>query len=80
MKLPTLLLLALSLAGAETTFEAKWKKAVRPDVGGTLSIHEDGIRFQPEKETKQVLEWSFEDVQHLDRTGPTEVAIQSYRD
>ncbi|MDE0623153.1 MAG: hypothetical protein OXH83_15945 [Bryobacterales bacterium] len=80
MRLPTLLLLALSLAGAETTFEAKWKKAVRPDVGGTLGIHEDGITFQPEKETKRVLEWSFEDVQHFDRTGPTEVAIQSYSD
>ena len=80
MKLPTLLLLALSLAGAETSFDAKWKKAVRPDVSGTLSVHEQGIRFQPEKENKQVLEWSFEDVQHLDRASPTEVAIQSYSD
>lgn len=80
MKLPALLLLALPLAGAEASFEAKWKKSIRPDVGGTLSVHEDGIRFQPEKETKQVLEWSFEDVQHLDRASPTEVAIQSYSD
>lgn len=80
MKLPVLLLLALPLAAAETSFEAKWKKAVRSDVGGTLSFHDEGIRFQPQKETKQVLEWSFEDVQHLDRAGPTEVAIQSYSD
>lgn len=80
MKLPVLLLLALPLAAAETSFEAKWKKAVRPDVGGTLSFHHEGIRFKPEKETKQVLEWSFEDVQHLDRAGPAEVAIQSYSD
>ena len=80
MKLLTLLLLALPLAWAETSFEAKWTKAVRPDVDGTLSIHEEGIRFQPKKETKQVLEWSFENVQHLDRVSPTEVAIQSYSD
>ena len=80
MKLPALLLLALALAGAETSFEAKWKKSIRPDVDGTLSVLEDGIRFQPEKETKQVLQWSFEDVQHLDRASPTEVAIQSYSD
>ena len=80
MKLPVLLLLALALAGAETSFEAKWKKSIRPDVDGTLSVLEGGIRFQPEKETKQVLEWSFEDVQHLDRASPTEVAIQSYSD
>ena len=80
MKLPVLLLLALALAGAETSFEAKWKKSIRPDVDGTLSVLEGGIRFQHEKETKQVLEWSFEDVQHLDRASPTEVAIQSYSD
>lgn len=80
MKLPTLLLLALPLAGAETSFEAKWKKSLRPDVDGTLSVYEEGIRFQPRKETKQALEWSFEDVQHLDRASPTEVAIQSYSD
>jgi len=80
MKLPALLLLALALAGAETSFEAKWKKSIRPDVAGTLSVLEDSIRFQPEKEAKQALEWSFEDVQHLDRASPTEVAIQSYSD
>lgn len=80
MKLPALLLLALPLSGAETSFEAKWKKSIRPDVEGTLSVHEEGIRFQPEKESKQVLEWSYEDVQHLDRASPTEVAIQSYSD
>ena len=80
MKLLTLLLIALPLAGAEASFEAKWKKALRPDVDGTLSVREDGIRFQPSKETKQVLEWSFEDVQHFDRASPSEVAIQSYSD
>jgi len=80
VKLLTLLLLALPLAWAETSFEAKWTKAVKPDVDGTLSIHEEGIRFQPEKETRQVLEWSFENVQHLDRVSPTELAIQSYSD
>lgn len=80
MRLPALLLLALPLAGAETSFEAKWKKSIRPDVDGALIVHEGGIRFQPERETKQVLEWSFEDVQHLDRASPTEVAIQSYSD
>ena len=80
MKLPTVLLLALPLVGGETSFEAKWKKSIRPDVAGTLSVHEQGIRFQPEKENKQVLEWSFEDVQHFDRASSTEVAIQSYSD
>ena len=80
MKFLVLLLLALPLSAAEISFEAKWKRAVRPDVAGTLSVHEGGIRFQPEKETKQVLEWSFEDVQHLDRASPAELAIQSYRD
>lgn len=80
MKLPILFLLALPLAGAEASYEAKWKKSVRPDVDGTLSVHEGGIRFLPEKENRRVLEWSFEDVQHLDRASPTEVAIQSYSD
>ena len=80
MNLLPLLLLALPLAGAETSFEVKWKKALRPDVAGTLSVREDGIRFQPSKETKQVLEWSFEDVQHFDRASQSEVAIQSYID
>ena len=57
MKLLTLLFIALPLGAAETSFEAIWKKAVRPDVKGTLSIHEDGITFRPAKETKQELEW-----------------------
>ena len=80
MKLLILLLIGLPLAVAETSFEAKWKKAMKPDVQGTLRIHEDGITFRPTRETKQSLEWSFDDVQHLDRASPSDVAIQSYVD
>lgn len=80
MKLLTLLLIALPIGAAQTSFEAKWKKAMKPDVQGTLSVHEDGITFRPAKETRQTLEWSFEEVQHLDRASPSEVAIQSYVD
>ena len=47
---------------------------------GELSIHADGIAFQADKPGKGSLSWRFEDVQHLDRLGPAELAIQSYDD
>ena len=80
MKLLILLFLALTLGGAETSFEAKWKKALQRDMDGTLSIHAGGIAFRPANERKGALEWSFEDVQHFARVSPTEIAIQSYVD
>ena len=80
MKLLMLVLIAWPLSAAVTSFEATWKKALRPDVVGTLSIRDGGIAFEPKKKGKQALEWSFEDVQHLDRLSPTEFAIQSYTD
>ena len=80
MTILILLLIAWPLGAAATSFEATWRKAMRPDVDGTLTIREGGIAFQPRKKSKQALEWSFEDVQHLDRLSPTEFAIQSYTD
>ena len=80
MKRLILPFLALTLAGAETSFEAKWKKALRRDMDGTLSIHAGGIAFSPAKEGKEALQWSFEDVQHFDRVSATEISIQSYVD
>lgn len=80
MILPILLLIALPLGAADISFEAKWKKPMRPDIDGTLSIGEDSISFEPGEEGKRVLEWRFEDVQHFDRASPTEIAIQSYAD
>lgn len=80
MTLLIVLLVALPISAAGTSFEARWKRAVRPDVGGTLTIGEEGIAFQPHKERKRALEWAFEDIQHLDRVSPTGIAIQSYSD
>ena len=75
-----LLFVALPLGAADISFDAKWKKPMRPDVDGTLSIGEERISFDPGEEGKRALEWSFEDVQHFDRASPTEIAIQSYAD
>ena len=80
MTMLLLFLIVWPLGAAETSFKATWKKAMRPDVDGTLSIRDGGITFQPNKKGKQTLEWSFEDVQHLDRLSPTEFALQSYTD
>lgn len=80
MKLLMVLLLGLPLGATETSFEAKWKRAMKRDVVGTLSVHEKGIVFQPTNDARKALEWSFEDVQHLDRASANEVAIQSYVD
>lgn len=80
MKLLVLLLIALPLGAADTSFEAKWRKPMRPDVEGVLSIGEDGIAFHPRKKGKHGLAWAFDDVQHLDRASPTEIEIQSYAD
>ena len=80
MTILMLVLIAWPLGAAATSFEATWKKALRPDVDGTLSIRDGGLAFQPKKKGKRALEWSFEDVQHLDRLSPTEFAIQSYTD
>lgn len=80
MTMLLVLLVAWPLSAAETSFEATWKKSVRPDVDGTLSIRESGVAFQPKKKSKKTLEWSFENVQHVDRLSPTEFAIQSYDD
>ncbi|MCY4585677.1 MAG: hypothetical protein OXB98_06515 [Bryobacterales bacterium] len=80
MNLLLLLLIVLPLTAAEFSFDAKWKRPIRPDTQGVLSIGEKGISFRPRKDGKPLLTWVFEDVQHLDRASPTEVAVQSYRD
>ncbi len=80
MNLLILLLIVSPLAAAEFSFDAKWKRSMRPDTDGVLSIGKKGISFLPQKDRKRPLTWAFEDVQHLDRTSPTEVSIQSYSD
>lgn len=80
MNLLLLLLMVLPLTAAEFSFDAKWKRPIRPDAEGVLRIGEKGISFLPQKEGKRPLAWAFEDVQHLDRISPAEVAIQTYMD
>lgn len=80
MKFVALLLMVVPLGSAQVAFEAKWRRALKPDVHGTLSVLEGGIAFEPRKEGKQEIAWDFEDVQHLDRMSATEIAIQSYSD
>ncbi len=80
MKVPILLLIAVSVGAAEMSFEARWKRILRPDVEGVLSIGEESLAFRPTKKRRPTLKWALEDVQHLDRASPAEVVIQTYAD
>ncbi len=80
MRLLLLLLLSLPLAATETSFDAKWKRRVRPDVVGSLRVGDDYISFHPRDRGLRTLTWHFEDIQHIDRRSPTEIALQSYAD
>ncbi len=80
MILLALLLATLPLAAAEFSDGARWKRPLRPDVRGTLTIGPQGVAFRPLKKAARVLEWAVTDVQHLDRVSRSEIVIQSYAD
>lgn len=78
MILAILLLLGAALGSAETSLEAVWKRPLRPDRQGTLSIGAESISFQPRGTGRPGLAWAYEDIQHLDRGAGGELAILSY--
>ena len=80
MILAILLLLGAALGSAETSLEAVWKRPLRPDRQGTLSIGEEGLAFQPRGAGRPGLAWAYEDIQHLDRGAAGELAILSYEE
>ncbi len=80
MILAALFLLASTAGAAQTSFEVKWKKALRPDQAGTLRIGEHGLAFQPSGKKARERSWTYADIQHFDRLGPTEVEVRSYED
>lgn len=81
MRLLAMFLLTVPLGGAtELAMEARWKRLVRPDVAGTLTIGDGGISFRPTNPDRHALSWTFDDVQHFDRTSTSEIAIQGYLD
>lgn len=80
MRLLILLVAAMPLTAAGDSFEARWKRTVRPDVRGQLNVGDDGIAFRPDRDEAAALEWRFEDIQHLDRHSPSELSLLSYDD
>ena len=75
-----LLLVAAATASAEASFEAVWKKALRPDRGGVLRISDGGVSFQPSAKAGRERIWPYTDIQHFDRLSATEIEIRSYED
>ncbi|MDE0629852.1 MAG: hypothetical protein OXH99_25920 [Bryobacterales bacterium] len=59
MKFVKLLLIVLPLGSAQVAFDAKWRRAVKPDVNGTVSVLEGGTAFQPRKEGERGIAWDF---------------------
>lgn len=80
MRLLAMLLFVLPLGAADQALEARWKRLMRPDVRGTLTIGDQGISFRPADPDKRSLSWTFDDVQHFARTSASEIAIQGYVD
>ena len=73
-----LLLLGPALGAAEISFEAVWKRPLRPDKQGLLRISDASVAFQPHGAEGPDLEWVYEDIQHLDRLSASELALLSY--
>lgn len=75
-----LLAAAIPLTAAGDTFQARWMRALRPDVRGELSVDDNGIAFRPSGDKTQSLQWRYEEIQHLDRRSPSELSVLSYHD
>lgn len=80
MKVSICLVLAAALCPAETAFDAVWRKTLRPDRTGVLTIGDDGLAFRLRGDRGRELRWSYENIQHLERVAEGEVAILSYED
>lgn len=80
MRLTLLLALTTTLGAADVSLEVKWKRAVRSDRSGTLSVNAGGLAFQPHAKNARELKWSYADIQHIDRIDKAEVEIRSYED
>ncbi len=80
MRLLILLAAAIPLTAAGDTFQARWKRTVRPDLRGQLNVNDQGIAFHADGDEAVALEWRFEDIQHLDRQSPSELSLLSYDD
>ena len=80
MRLTLLLALTTTLGAADVSLEVKWKRAVRSDRSGTLSVNSDGIAFRPHAKKAREHKWSYADIQHFDRIDKAEVEIRSYED
>ncbi len=78
MKLLALLILTSGLLAAET-FQVIHKKHACWDGQGTLTIDDNGIRFDAKKK-KRSRSWAWLDIQHFDRISPKEVNILTYED
>lgn len=72
-----LVLAAASIAPAESTLEVIHEKRLQPDGKGVLTITDEEIRFDAEKE-KHSRCWAYRDIRFLDRVGPTEIVVHTY--
>lgn len=80
MKRLLLILIVCTTSPAQTSFEAIWKKALRPDRSGVLRVDHHGLSFQPSGKDASERFWLYADIQHVDRLNATEIEIRSYED
>ena len=80
MRVLACLLAMGAVAAAETVFEVRWKKAVRPDQRGVLRIDDAGLAFRPSGKEDAERSWVYADIQHFDRLSLTEIEVLSYED
>jgi len=74
------LLIVCTVAGAtQDSFEVIRKRPLWPNSQGTLVISDDSIEFRRRKE-EDSKQWSYRDIQHIDRISPTEIEILTYED
>ena len=80
MRVACVLLVLTAVALGETSFDVKWKKALRPDKRGVLRIDDSGLAFRPSGKGEPERAWEYTDIQHFDRLSLTEIEILSYED
>ena len=80
MRLMLLLALTTTLGAADVSLEVKWKRSVRSDRSGTLSVDAGGLAFRSHAKNAREHKWSYADIQHFDRIDEAEVEIRSYED
>lgn len=79
LRAATLLILCTVAGAAQASFEVIHRRPLWPNSEGALVISDDLIEFRRKKE-EDSKQWSYRDIQHIDRISPTEIEILTYED